>query len=44
MINCKDCLNQISNYLDSELDADLKRSLEELQHRTSGNDIAALGT
>ena len=29
MINCKDCLNQISNYLDNELDADLKRSLEE---------------
>ena len=29
MINCKDCLHQISSYLDGELDADLKRSLEE---------------
>ena len=29
MINCKDCLNQISSYLDGQLDPDLKRSLEE---------------
>lgn len=29
MINCKECLSQISNYLDGEIDADLKRSLEE---------------
>ncbi len=29
MINCTDCLKQISNYLDGEIDADLKRSLEE---------------
>ena len=29
MIDCKDCLHQISSYLDGEMDADLKRSLEE---------------
>jgi anti-sigma factor RsiW len=29
LINCKDCLHQISNYLDGQLDDDLKRSLEE---------------
>lgn len=29
MINCKDCVKQISNYLDGELDDDLKRMLEE---------------
>jgi len=29
LINCKDCLHQISSYLDGEMDADLKRSLEE---------------
>jgi anti-sigma factor RsiW len=29
LINCKDCLHQISSYLDGQLDDDLKRSLEE---------------
>jgi len=29
MMNCKDCVHQVSDYLDGELDADLKHSLEE---------------
>ena len=29
MVNCNDCLKQISSYLDGEIDAELKRALEE---------------
>ena len=29
MINCKDCLHQISSYLEGQLDTELKKSLEE---------------
>jgi anti-sigma factor RsiW len=29
LLNCNDCLEQISNYLDGEIDANLKRMLEE---------------
>lgn len=29
MINCKDCLHELSNYLEGQLDAGLKKSLEE---------------
>ncbi len=29
MLNCKDCIQQISNYLEGEIEADLKRHLEE---------------
>ncbi len=28
-MNCNDCLKQISSYLDGEIDAELKRALEE---------------
>jgi len=29
LLNCKDCLQQISSYLDGEIDSELKRHLEE---------------
>jgi anti-sigma factor RsiW len=29
LLNCKDCLEQISNYLDGKMEPDLKRQLEE---------------
>ena len=29
LLNCKDCIQQISSYLDGEIEAELKRHLEE---------------
>jgi len=29
LLNCKDCLQQISSYLDGEIEPELKRQLEE---------------